>query len=128
MREIKFRAWDKVNKRIIKSVGFTDSDCGRLWQREESTVDDHSNFTGSSDKWIPMQFTGLFDKNGKEIYEGDILKHDLWGVDAVVWDSVCAGFRCQREEEDGHDLSFCDVHRRRVRVIGNVWENPDLLK
>lgn len=71
MREIKFRAWD--GKKMWPSVGFVDSDVGRAFYAEEYMVG------GGERIWDVkhlMQFTGLKDKNGKEIYEGDVIAEE----------------------------------------------------
>ncbi len=75
--------------------------------------------------FIKMQFTGLLDKNGKEIWEGDLLKHDLWGIDEVIWDKEGACFRGKSEE---NDITLAHHQLQRSKVIGNVYENPELLK
>ena len=105
-REIKFRAWID-NKMLEWENLLTNS----LWI-----------FNNASGMWIFMQFTGLLDKVGKEIYEGDIvLKHDgktkakvLYGTDRFYLEPVWYG-----EAEDG---AF-----QAVKVIGNIYENPELL-
>ena len=77
--------------------------------------------TGEGSEWALMQYTGLKDKNGKEIYEGDILKHKYGGTQfaAVTF----------------HDCSFYtggvllqSNHSSVIEVIGNIYENPELLK
>ena len=82
------------------------------------------------------QFTGLYDKNGKEIYEGDIVKkHDPYNVDssdytgAVIWGKGRWAvpnyyFGCWFES----DLFFDDFAGHKQEVIGNIYDNPELLK
>ena len=114
MRTIKFRAWDKKDKIMLNLL---------LWDWRPHPPENI----------IPMQYTGLKDKNGKEIYEGDILGGGAvveW-FDRLTWDSggsEHSGFYCRRwfdlgeEGELNYDsgFDFCEV-------IGNIYENPDLL-
>lgn len=120
MNKIEIRAWDPKRKVMEPSVGFSDSDCGRFWQRELYMVDDQSNF-GSFD-WIPMQSTGLKDKNGKKIYEGDVI-NDSGIKTEVYWNEKdgCWARRGISEHYFGLTASICEI-------IGNVYENPELLK
>jgi uncharacterized phage protein (TIGR01671 family) len=120
MRQIKFRAWDKVWKNM-----HYDKDWAVCFTGEMLCMDSDAFDTGK-DAWLPlraretreyelMQFTGLLDKNGKEIYEGDILKGRFNGV--VEWTNECAKYN------NGWS-SFWD----NSEIVGNIYENPELLK
>jgi len=108
-REIKFRAFNPEDKSIfgdkmVKKFGF------------------------EMKKWIYMQFTGLKDRNGKEIYEGDIVK-GIWGktninIFKIVWSNKYASF--DGEDKEGERYVFGDYDEN-LEVIGNIYENPELL-
>jgi len=71
------------------------------------------------------QFTGLKDKNGKEIYEGDITADDIYGNYTVKWSDNDCLFFLNHEELDSKDLYKQKAEV--IEVIGNIYENPDLL-
>lgn len=111
MREIKFRAWDKDKKEIREVTGINWYD-EYLWVDETPMSGDKLPIEGTP----LMQFTGLLDKNGREIYEGDIVKNDKWngiGNGIVQWDKI--GWGC--------DYYFLT----KGEIIGNIYENPELL-
>lgn len=109
MRTIKFRAWD--GKIMYEPMGLQGD-----WQpyfRDEKIKD-------------IMQYTGLKDKNGKEIYEGDIVRKDgeYSGLVEYVWDK----FSLNIWYEDAEWEPFTDRWTEYGEVIGNRFENPELLK
>lgn len=139
MRTIKFRAFDKEKKRMFNVYVL-----GQDWVTEDTMdgVDEGVNvFHGREffNRIEVMQFTGLHDKNGKEIYEGDILKTDLEGYVGVVewifsqWQYV---YQCVDDNIRGvssginnglNDEGYEDGEKSHFEVIGNIHENPDLI-
>lgn len=125
MREIKFRAWDGL-RMTVSGIAFNNS-TGELI----ATV---YNRNGCVEKMPLMQYTGLKDRNGKEIFEGDILNvfdwgnrrpHYLLGVTEVMFCPDQRGWRYENYSlgiEDSYDQF------RNVEVIGNIHENPELLE
>lgn len=115
MREIKFRAWDTDNK-TMTHFGFYD--VPEMY----------------SDKDTVMQFTGLKDKNGKEIYEGDVLMYpatDGRGKGSVEWsDSFCSWMLARADYSETFSSFAYPRHTDgtcRFEIIGNIYENPELL-
>jgi len=142
MREIKFRAWDKYQRKMYSwsKIGGSSSEGHlSLWNLINSL----------SDSLIVMQYTGLKDKNGKEIYEGDVIQnlncfncHSSWGDTTdnfpnervvVFGDSGTPCFRLAFIEENIRDrgtsgLVFCKGNEKNFEIIGNIHENPELVE
>lgn len=121
VREIKFRAWDTKKERMMYypfGVGLT------MLPGDKETIcfqGDSVQVHPQSELYKVTQFTGLKDKNGKEIYEGDIIEQTFFGDDVsktiiivkdVVFDNSILYPGSSKENE----------------VIGNVYENPELIK
>jgi uncharacterized phage protein (TIGR01671 family) len=112
MREIKFRAWNK-SARAMLEWGYLRV-CGQ-----------HLLFVDSL-TW--MQFTGLIDKNGKEIYEGDIVEQyaeSEWSLRyEIQWRDDHCGFWMNTQGKPHLDLNH---YREKLTVVGNIYENPELV-
>ena len=107
-REIKVRAWDKPNKQMRGPW--------EVWY-----IPENMNFE-------LMQFTGLNDKNGKEIYEGDIVEMNGW-VAQIVWSGFTSSFMYEKPaKRSGNVDDFLWQSYAGMKVIGNIMENPELLK
>ncbi|RIN79448.1 YopX family protein [Mammaliicoccus sciuri] len=118
----KFRAWDKFDKEMLDVHGIN-YDADGVWTKE--MIDDESDgeFIHFSDIEL-LQSTGLFDKNGKEIFEGDILKveyGDLLGETRETLIIAKNPFEYSMEEAKFLDFSYI------VEIIGNKFEHPHLL-
>ena len=126
MREIKFRAWDKKEQRLLKV------DC-IYFHTKSLTLDLKKclNLTDRDFKDIEiMQFTGLKDKNGKEICEGDIVKRD-WKDEGSMnkgQDLFVCELKNQRWLHRIDLEEWSDIFEEKDEVIGNIYENPELLE
>lgn len=144
MRKIKFRAWDKDEKRMIHLANSMDSDTFLQLNNHSWGVfePEKENYYGgaSANKLrvdILMQYTGLKDKNGTEIYEGDIVKCEKRGYafykSVVKYNDVMGRFDIVQGdgsfpltlEEIVDDISIGGLD---YEVIGNIYENPELLE
>lgn len=135
MREIKFRAWDKDEKRMIYLANNMGSQThlqlnNHSWGVFEPDSEDYYGIASANSNLgdILMQYTGLKDKNGNEIYEGDIVKCDYFT--GIVDYRENAGLYLIGNEKEGKAITFFDIQMSKaiVEVIGNIYENPELLE
>lgn len=126
-REIKFRAWHIKDKKMhdVSCVYFYDNKIvvsmplhihGFEMLCKECVVGDIEL----------MQYTGLKDKNGKDIYEGDILEEETGYYFEVVWDEKYSKFKLQWKTKA---YQYPEWNRGiNMRIIGNIYGNPELLE
>jgi len=115
-REIKFRFWDKTLRKMYYWNPSTEGGEFQLW---------------SDYDWKVMQYTGLKDKNGTEIYEGDILKNtkgDIifiiefgWNTDHNAYGWIFTSLRNAKSY-------LIDNYYSKLEIIGNIWEHKNLLE
>lgn len=124
MREIKFRIWDIDERKFV--VNETDRlGCGDTKKCMSERVDFENNSVeiSADERYIFSEYTGLKDKNGKEIYEGDILFESFREEYLkVVFEN--GSFRA---EADGYSLDLEDYDDI-CEVVGNIYENPELME
>lgn len=135
MREIKFRAWHKHEERMLK------------WNKElkgviaggVKTISSFNTDNGWMDTYSYkevelMQYTGLKDKNGKEIYEGDVVQFDDYDITfgLIKWNEKHGRFEV--EEYEPYTSTYFETEQfeewttiEHFEIIGNAYENPELL-
>ena len=123
MREIKFRAWDKEEQEMLDWDKFFNLDIAQVFESKGS--------------WgvYPMQYTGLKDSHGNEVYEGDIIEAVFELFDGELKNIMDAGvvvfkdcaFLVESFEEHREPLHEWAQLSEELKVIGNIYENPELL-
>lgn len=124
MRKIKFRAWDKENEKMMKVSSLH-------LENKEISVKENGTFHLFRMQDL-MQYTGLKDKNGKEIYEGDIVLIKL--DETSTWHKTVVGFKKGAfianliDKEDYVYIFHHGFTGDDFEIIGNVYENKNLLE
>lgn len=127
MREIKFRAWDvhfgeMVGPNYLGDHWIFECDSDGMSLVRETDDEVCANYTTVES--VFMQFTGLTDKNGVEIYEGDITRHDRGYIWSVIFEDNESRFALKCKAPLIRPL-FKD-RALNLEVIGNIYQNPEL--
>jgi uncharacterized phage protein (TIGR01671 family) len=122
MRQFKFRAWSPETKRLfpVECLSWED---GKI-----VTCEGFSQKYGVCTIWNDeplelMQYTGVPDKDGVEIWEGDIISYN---GDIGIVDFFAGNFNCNWNDQTDDPIGLMLTDK--MTVIGNIWENPELLK
>lgn len=123
MREIKFRAWIKEVDEIreVEYINF--------WEKKISYSHKFCKeyyLNADFDEIEIMEYTGLKDKNGKEIYEGDIVIHHS-KMHKIIFNAEEARF-VLRDDEFELEIPFTNNNSKRMEIVGNIYENPELIE
>lgn len=123
-REIKFRVWDNT----YMDYDIWVNSYGAYGEPDDKHNTPYTEIKGYSDKSIIMQFTGLKDRNGKAIYEGDILETEdrivkvIWHEYAGQWDTLFIRYKGEKQSNGLDNLEW----KYKAKVIGNIYETPQL--
>lgn len=143
-RELKFRVWNGMNMEYNVTVGkfgvfFVNPEKG-----DGLNPNDSASLTPNTTKYFDntpvMQYTGLKDKNGREIYEGDMVNAIELNIDEnfqftddilsqrvaeVIWDGDLAGWALKADSFPQGVIPM--IHLNQFELLGNIYENPELL-
>jgi uncharacterized phage protein (TIGR01671 family) len=120
----RYRAWDKIHKTMYEVDDIMSIDFG------ESKISVKTLFFEQTNRYdfddiVLMQSTGLRDKNGKEIFEGDIIDSTDGFITGVIEFRVSLGMFVSYLVEYNNFERLCNIASSR-KIIGNIWEHPEL--
>lgn len=121
---LRFRAWNKATKEMYEVDDIMSIDFGKSEISVKTLFFERTNYYNFNDI-VLMQSTGLFDKNGKEIFEGDIIDSTDGFLTGVIEFRVSLGMFISELVEYNNFERLCNVASSR-KIIGNIWEHPEL--
>lgn len=138
-REIKFKFWDVTNKRFTNTLDYVDefaithegellhSDTRAVLNEKNGRVQHKFLYVYSKRNVVPLQYTGLKDKNGVEIYEGDVV--NLAGSLPMAVGFRQGGYTLETVAmPDFTWLTDSRFSPLKLEVVGNIYENPELIQ
>lgn len=130
-REIKLRLWDTLWGKWYEPVYRAHE--GLLYEvlimPNGSVVErDMNGLSHGLPRYVIQQYTGLKDKNGKEIYEGDIVKTKWQNKAEMIWLECDAAFALRTVGDVVKDEIMYGFKDTEMEIIGNIYENPELIK
>ncbi len=131
MRQIKFRVYDKINKIFIEDLSnFWINPTFTFMKEFRDDLDGETIFELSNTLEF-QQFTGILDKNGKEIYDGDIVLAPFYGEDRKDLDKMIVTWYnnswCLNANSGCYGGVFIYYVKNNIEVIGNIFETPELI-
>ncbi len=124
MREIKFRAWLKEKKIMGEVLGIDILHKEIFFSNEDVDCYEHTDLKDIE----LMQYTGLYDKKGKEIYEGDIIKlRANHGIGIIRYSDEWGAFVVEYIKTRPLVVLGMNYYKEDIEILGNIYENPELL-
>lgn len=125
MREIKFRAWHKEEKIIGEVLGIDILHKEIFFSNEDVDCYEHTDFKDIE----LMQYTGLKDKNNKEVYEGDIVKlRANHGIGVIKYYDEWGVFVVEYIKPRPLTVLGMNYYKEDIEILGNIYKNPELIK